>query len=101
MKTKKFNYCWENSFLESLSILELTHLALVTEMEFIWKGKNSKIENSTLCNAYKNGRLKNVYIFSRCKLAMLLNRLFDNNFHQLKIIPLYLISQYLEKKNLF
>ena len=65
MKTKKFSYSWEDSFLKSLSMLKLTHLALVTEMEFIWKGKNSKIENSTLCNDCKNGGLKNVYIFSK------------------------------------
>ena len=27
-------------------------------MEFIWKGKNPKIKNSTLCNDYEYGGLK-------------------------------------------
>ena len=55
---------------KSLAISKLIHLALVTEiptitinlvtkiqMEFIWKGKNSKIKNSTLCNDYEYGGL--------------------------------------------
>ena len=29
-------------------------------MGFIQKGKNQKIKNSTLCNDYQNGGLKNV-----------------------------------------
>ena len=56
---------------KSLAISKLIHLALVTEiltttinlltkiqMKFIWKGKNSKIKNSTLCNDYEYGSLK-------------------------------------------
>ena len=55
---------------KSLAISKLIHLALVTEiptitinlltkiqMEFIWKGKNSKIKNSILCNDYEYGGL--------------------------------------------
>ena len=97
---------------KSLAISKLIHLALVTEiptttinlltkiqMEFIWKGKNPKIKNSTLCNGYEYGGLKNVDIFS--KVASLqcswIKRLFDNNFHLWKIIPLYLFRQYLGK----
>ena len=51
---------------KSLAISKLIHLALVTEiptttinlltkiqMEFIWKGKNPKIKNSTLYNDYE------------------------------------------------
>ena len=34
-------------------------------MEFIWKGKNQKIKNSTLCNDYEYGGLKNFDIFSK------------------------------------
>ena len=61
---------------KSLAILKLIHLVLISEiptssvnlltkiqMEFIWKGKNLKTKNSTLCNDYKNGGLKNVDIF--------------------------------------
>ena len=46
--------------------------------------ESTKIKNSTLCNNYENGGLKNVDIFP--KVASLqcfwINRLFDNNFHQ-------------------
>ena len=67
-------------------------------MKFIWKGKNPNIKNSTLCNDYEY-RLKNVDLFS--KVARLqcpwIKRLFDNNFHQWKLIPLYLIRQQLGK----
>ena len=69
------------------------------EMEFIWKGKNPKIKNSTLCNDYEYGGLKNVDIFSKVVSLQCswIKRLFDNNFHQWKLIPLYLIRQYLGK----
>ena len=69
---------------QSLVISKLIHLALFTEitlttinlltkiqMEFIWKGKNLKIKNSTLCNDYEYGGQKNVDIFS--KVVMLLD----------------------------
>ena len=93
---------------KSLAISKLIHLALVTEiptttinlltkiqMEFIWKGKNS-----TLCNDYEYGGLKKVDIFSKVVSLQCswVKRLFDNNFHQWKLIPIYLICQYLRKK---
>ena len=62
-------------------------------MEFIWKGKNPIIKNSTLCKDYKYGGLKNV---ERLQCSWI-KRLFNNNFHQWKLIPLYLIHQYLRK----
>ena len=98
---------------KSLAISKLIHLALVTEiptttinlltkiqMEFIWKGKNPKIKNSTLCNGYEYGGLKNVDIFSKVVSLQCswIKRLFDNNFHQWKLIPYYFIRQYLGKK---
>ena len=98
---------------KSLAISKLIHLALFTEMptttinlltkiqmEFIWKGKNPKIKNSTLCNDYEYGGLKNVDIFSKVVSLQCswIKRLFDNNFHQWKLIPLYLFRQYLGKK---
>ena len=62
-------------FLKSLAISKLIHLALATEiskstinlltkiqMEFIWKGKSSKIKNGTLCYDYEYGRLKKMLI---------------------------------------
>ena len=69
------------------------------QVEFTWKEKNPKIKNSTLCNDYENGRLKSVDIFSKVVSLQCswIKRLLDNNFHQWKIIPLYLIRQYLGK----
>ena len=32
-------------------------------MEFIWKAKNPKIKDNTLCNNYLNGGLKNFDVF--------------------------------------
>ena len=70
---------------KSLAILKLIHLALVTkiptttinlltkiQMGFIRKGKNPKIKNSTLCNDYEYGGLKN--LFKSCKLTMFLDK---------------------------
>ena len=66
-------------------------------MEFIWKGKTPNIKISTLCNDYDNGGLKNVDVFSKIVSLQCswIKRLFDNNFHQWKVIPLYLIRRYL------
>ena len=91
-----------------MPISKLIHLALVTEiptsaislltkikMGFIWKGKDPKIKNSTLRNDYEYDGLKHVDIFS--KVASLqcswMKRLFNNNFHQRKLIPLILVRQ--------
>ena len=72
-------------------------------MEFIWQGKNPKIKNSALCNDYEYGGLRNVDIFSKVVSLQCswIKRLFDNNFHQWKLIPLYLIRQYLVKNFIF
>ena len=59
-------------------------------MGFIQEGKNQKIKNSTLCNDYQNGGLKNVDIFSKIVSLQCpwIKMLFDNNFQQWKLIPL-------------
>ena len=83
-----------------ISFIVNENLLTKIQMEFIWKGKNPKIKNSTLGNDYEYGGLKNVDIFSKvvslqCSWT---KRLFDNDFCQWKLIPLYLIRQYLGKK---
>ena len=35
------------------------------QKKFIWKGKNPKIENSTLCNDYEYGGLKMLISFQK------------------------------------
>lgn len=58
---------------------------------------NEKIQKSNifLCNKYENSGLKNVDIFT--KVASLqcswIKRLFDNNFHEWKAIPFYLVCR--------
>ena len=76
------------------------NLLTTIQTEFIWKRKNPKIKNSTLCNDYEYVGLKNVDIFSKVVSLQCfwMKRLFDNNFHQWKLIPVYLIRQYLGKK---
>ena len=73
---------------------------VVTELEkiqksFLWENSTSKIKRNTLCNDYKDGGLKNVDI--REKIISLqcswIKRLYDDSFHEWKIIPLHLISK--------
>ena len=94
---------------KSLAISKLIHLALVTEIptatinwltkiqkELYGKGKIRKSK----CNDYENGGVKNVDIFSKVVSLQCswIKRLFDNNFHQWKLIPLFVICQHLGKK---
>ena len=69
------------------------------QKEFLWKRKIPKIKNTTLCNDFENGGLKNVDIISKIISLQCswIKRLFDKNFHQWKIIPLHLIRKYLGK----
>ena len=71
-------------------------------MEYIWKEENPKIKNSTFCCDCENGGLKVADIFSKFVSLQYswIKRLFDNNFHQWKVIPLYPICQFLGKNNL-
>ena len=97
---------------KSLAISRVIHLALVTpissdiinylntlQKDFLWKNKNPKIKHETLCKDYDKGGLKSVNISS--KLVSLqcswVQKLYDKNFHEWKIIPLYLLNFYLGK----
>ena len=97
---------------KTLAISKIIHLALVTtvpsttiallnkiQQEFIWSKKNPKIKSTTLSNDFESGGLKNVDLSS--KIAALqcswIKRLFDDNFNQWKLIPLYLIHKNLGK----
>ena len=81
---------------------------VVTELEkiqksFLWENSTSKIKHDTLCNDYKYGGLKNVDI--RKKIISLqcswIKRLYDDSFHEWKIIPLHLISRTFGKSFIF
>ena len=62
------------------------------------KAKRQKL-NSTLCNGYENGGLKNVDL--RNKITSIqcswVKRLFEDDFHDWKVIPLFLIGKHLGK----
>ena len=89
---------------KSLALSKITYLALVktippsiidqlnkTQKNFIWNGLNPKIKNSTINNNYENGGLKNVNIATKISSlqSSWIKKLFDENFHDWKIIPLH------------
>ena len=74
-----------------------------TQKNFIWNGLNPKIKNSTVNNNYENGGLKNVNIAAKISSLQSsgIKKLFDENFHDWKIIPLHIIHISLGKKFVF
>ena len=63
---------------------------------FIWKGRKPKIKRTTLRNSYGDGGLKYVDIFYKIVSLQCswIKRLFDDNFHDWKVIFLCLIKTY-------
>ena len=61
---------------------------------FLWKNSTPKMKHETLCNDYKAGGLKNVDISNKiiALQCFCIRRLYDNSFHERKLIPLYLIE---------
>ena len=101
---------------KSLALSKITHLAHVktmppsikdqlnkTQKNFIWNGLNPKIKNSTINNNYENGGLKNVNIAAKISSLQSpwIKRLFDEKFHDWKILPLHIIHKSLGKKFVF
>ena len=92
---------------KTLAISKIVFLALLTKIphqvvkelekiqkSFLWKDSTPKIRHETTCKDYKDGGLKNVDI--SYKIVSLqcswIRRLYDNNFHEWKLIPLHLIA---------
>ena len=72
---------------------------IINELEkiqkaFLWKNSTPKIKHETLCNDYKAGGLKNVDISNKiiALQCFWIRRLYDNSFHEWKLIPLYFIE---------
>ena len=97
---------------KSLAISQVVQLLLITKLHnnttdfmykiqrtFIWQGKKVKIKHSALYNGYENGGLKNVEL--RNKITSIqcpwVKRLFEDDFHDWKVIPLFLIGNHLGK----
>ena len=94
---------------KSLAISKIMHLAIIAKVSNtvieelkLWLLDNKKVEikQSTLRNDYKDGGLKNVDI--EHKIASLkcswVKRLYTENFHEWKIIPLHSINNIFGKK---
>ena len=65
------------------------------EKAFFWNNSSPKLKHETLCNDYKAGGLRHVDIPSKIIALQCswIRRLYDNSFHQWKLIPLYLIEK--------
>ena len=100
---------------KSLALSKITHLAFAktiplsiidqlnkTQKNFFWNGFNPKIKNSTINNNYENGGLKNVIIAAKISSlqSSWIKRLFDESFHNWKILPLHIIHKSLGKNTL-
>ena len=98
--------------LKYLAISNVMHLLLITKLldntvdllhkiqkNFNWQGEKAKIKHSTLCNGYEIVGIKNVDL--RNKMTSMqcswVKRLFDDDFHDWKIPPLFLIGKHLGK----
>ena len=70
-----------------------------TNKEFIWNHKRPKIKEKTLINNFGKGGLKDVDISSKITSLQCswVKRLFDRNFHDWKIIPLFLFEKHFGK----
>ena len=66
-----------------------------TITNYLWNRSTPKTKHSTLCNYFATGGLTNVDI--NTKIASLacswIKRLYDNSFHEQKLVPLHLINR--------
>ena len=81
---------------------------VVTELEklqrsFLWENSTLEIKHDALCNDYKDGGLKNVDIGKKIISLQCswIKKLYDDSFHERKIIPLHLISRTFGKLFIF
>ena len=63
---------------------------------FIWHEKKAKIKDSTLCNGYEMEDLRNFNLRNEITSmqSSWVKRLFEDHFHDWKVIPLFLISKH-------
>ena len=82
------------------SMITPVPIHIVNELEkiqkaFLWKNSSPKLKHETLCNDYKVGGLKNIDILNKIISLQCswIRRLYDNSFHEWKLIPLFLIKK--------
>ena len=64
------------------------------QKDFLWSSEKPKIKRETICNAFRNGGLKYVDATNEIKSLQCswIKRLYDDKFHEWKLIPQYLIK---------
>ena len=97
---------------KSLAFSQIVHLALVKSVpvsfidelnkiqkNFIWNGRKPKIKSTTFNSNFECGGLKSLNISAKINSLQCswIKRLFDKNFHDWKIVPLFIIEKYLGK----
>ena len=93
-KTKAISKIVFQSFITTVPKYVVNELEKI-QKAFLWNNSTPKIKHETLCNDYKAGGLKNVDI-PRKIIALQcswIRRLYDDSFHEWKLIPLYLIEK--------
>ena len=105
---RKFSLEGKIIVFKSLAISKIVCLFLLTDVPnniieelikiqkiFLWNFTAPKIKHSITGMDYQNGGLKNVAVFfKKISLQCLwFKRLFDDSFHQWKVIPLFFISK--------
>ena len=70
------------------------------QKEFIWNGKTPKVKHTTLISNYEDGGLKDIDIRAKLKSLHLswIKRLYSQNFHPWKNIPLKLIENFIKQE---
>ena len=103
----------KNTVFKSLAVTKIIHLLLIIKLHnntidllyniqkyFICQGKKVNIKHSTFCNGHEKGGLKNVDL--RNKMASIqccwVKRLFADDFHDWKIMPVFLIGKHFGEK---
>ena len=82
----------------SLSLISKVPTETISELEriqkaFLWPSK-PKLKHETLCSDFKHGGLKNVNIQKKISLqCSWVRRLYDDSFHEWKVIPLKLMKK--------
>ena len=91
---------------KTLAISKIVYLALITNVpkviveEFqkiqkniLWQNSRPKIKHKTLSNTFENGGLKNIDINLKVRSVQRswVKKLYDENCHEWKVIPLHLI----------
>ena len=64
------------------------------QKDFLWSSEKPKVKHETICNAFRNGGLKNMDVNDKIKRLKCswIRRLYDDKFHEWKLIPQYLIK---------